>query len=293
MTTTEISQKPTFWYTVNLITFYEDTFLLNLIDSHCHLNFNQFKSDRELVLARATEAGITCFINPAVDLTTSREALALAHRYPNVYAAVGFHPYSADKVNDETLAILADIAQDENVVAIGEIGLDFYRDRTSKSDQYRAFESQLTLAQNLDLPVIIHQRDAAEDTMSILKTTEVSKTSAVLHAYSGNIAVEEVVSLGFYMGIGGPITFKNAKGFPDIVATIPLNRLIVETDSPFLSPHPLRGKRNEPARITLIVQKLASIFQCDMEQFAEQITTNTETLFRLANKRSVKDVSFA
>ncbi len=258
--------------------------IVRLIDSHCHIDFNAFDTDRDQVLARAAKAGVKQLINPGTDMESSRRAVELANRYANVYAAVGVHPYDAPQIDDDSLAELKELSADPRVVAIGEIGLDYYRDRAPRSEQIRAFEAQLSLAKSLNLPVIIHQREAAADTMAILRqwagTGE--HPGLVLHAFSGDeTMVVEATSLGFFMGIGGPITFKNAKNIPDIVAKIPLERLLVETDAPFLSPHPFRGKRNEPARVALVAQKLAQLFNLDIDELAEQVSRNTETLFHL------------
>ncbi len=259
--------------------------IVRLIDSHCHIDFNVFDSDRDKVLARAAKAGVRQLVNPGIDIKSSRRAVELANRYANVYAAVGVHPYDAPQIDDSALAELKTLSADSKVVAIGEIGLDYYRGRAPRSEQIRAFEAQLSLAKSLNLPVIIHQREAAADTMAILKhwagTGE--HPGLVLHAFSGDEKMlAEATSLGFFMGIGGPITFKNAKNTPDIVAQIPLERLLVETDAPFLSPHPFRGKRNEPARAALVAQKLARLFNIDVNELAEQVSRNTETLFHLS-----------
>lgn len=255
-----------------------------LIDSHCHLDLIQFDEDRDAVIERARQAGVNRFINPATDLPSSRRAVALASQYEPVFAAIGFHPYDATLVDDDTLATLTTLAQHPKVVAIGEIGLDFYRDRAPKTAQFAAFERQLQLAQSLQLPVIIHQRDAAADTMDILRAWVAggSATGAVLHAFSGDVAMaEEAVSLGFYLGIGGPLTFKNARHLPDVVTHVPPKNLLVETDAPFLSPHPFRGKRNEPARVVLVALKMAELLAIDVTTLARQLTKNTEKLFAL------------
>jgi TatD DNase family protein len=257
---------------------------VKLIDSHCHLDFVQFDEDRDQVLIRASEAGVKSLVNPSTNMEGSRRVVELARRYHHIYAAIGFHPYDAPGVNNDTLAELTELSTAPNVVAIGEIGLDFYRNRAPKSEQYRAFEAQLALAKDLNLPIIIHQRNAAADTMTILRSwaDKGNHPGLVLHAFSGDVAmVEEAVSLGFDIGVGGPITFKNARDYPNIVTHIPLDRLLIETDAPFLSPHPHRGKRNEPARVILIAQKLAELFDVSIEIFAKQVTANTENLFRL------------
>ncbi len=255
---------------------------MNLIDSHCHLDLAQFDEDRDAVLNRAQQTGVNRLINPATDLPSSRRAVTLATRYKSVFAAIGFHPYDAPLVDDHTLAELTALAQNPKVVAIGEIGLDYYRDRAPKTAQFTAFERQLQLAESLKLPVIIHQREAAADTMSILRAwvSGGSATGAVLHAFSGDVAMaEEAVSLGFYLGIGGPLTFKNARFLPDVVTHVSPKNLLVETDAPFLSPHPFRGKRNEPARVTLVAHKMAELLATDTASLAQQLTKNTERLF--------------
>ncbi len=253
-----------------------------MIDSHCHLDLAQFDEDRDAVIQRAAQAGVNRVINPSTDLPSSKRAVAQADRYEGIFAAVGVHPYDALQVTDDSLAQMAKFAEHAKVVAIGEIGLDFYRDRAPKSAQFTAFERQLQLAQSLGLPVIIHQRDAAVDTMAILRTWVAggSATGAVLHAFSGDVAMaEEAVSLGFYLGIGGPLTFKNARFLPEVVTHVPPENLLVETDAPFLSPHPFRGKRNEPARVVLVVHKLAELLATDGESLAQRLTENTEKLF--------------
>ncbi len=257
---------------------------MQLIDSHCHIDFDVFDSDRDQVLARAAKAGVKRLVNPSTGMENSRRVFELAKRYANIYAAVGVHPYDAPQVDKDSLAELKALSADPKVVAIGEIGLDYYRDRAPRSEQIRAFEAQLSLAKSLNLPVIIHQREAAVDTMAILRqwAGQGEHPGLALHAFSGNEAmVAEAASLGFFMGIGGPITFKNAKNYPHIVAKIPLKRLLVETDAPFLSPHPFRGKRNEPARVALVAQKLAQLFNLDIDELAEQVCRNTEILFHL------------
>ena len=233
-----------------------------LIDSHCHLNFDAFDEDRLDVLARAKEAGVAAIINPSTDLADSRQVVALAEATPGLYAAIGVHPNDAAQLNDDVLARLRELAAPPKVVAIGEIGLDYYWDEAPRPVQRRALEQQLALAREVDKPVIIHQRDSAGDTMIVLRqwAAEASHPGLVLHSFSGDQAMaEEALDLGFYIGISGPVTFKNAKALPGIVAATPFDRLLVETDAPFLSPHPFRGKRNEPARVSLIAERVAEL----------------------------------
>lgn len=254
-----------------------------LIDSHCHLNFNTFEADRAEVLARAEAAGITAIINPGINLENSREVVALAEQYPQVYAAIGFHPNDAAKCDEAALVELRRLASHPKVVAIGEIGLDYYWDESPRPVQQRVFEEQLALAKELDKPVIIHQREAAVDTMAILRQWGAAQQhpELVLHSFSGDQAMaEEAIALGFYIGISGPITFKNARDLPGIVAALPVNRLLVETDAPFLTPHPYRGKRNEPAYVKLIAERVAAIKQLSLVDMSRILTENTLTLFK-------------
>lgn len=254
-----------------------------LIDSHCHLNFDKFAGDLPQVFQRAADAGVTRFINPSVDMLTSRDVVELAKRTPNLYAAIGFHPNDAATFQDDSIAELRALSEQDKVVSIGEIGLDYYWDKTPRPTQQRVFEQQLDLAKQVDLPVIIHQREAAEDTMTILSRWAAEPhPGLVLHSFSGDVSLmERAVALGFYLGISGPLTFKNARDLPDVVAAAPLDRLLVETDAPFLSPHPFRGKRNEPARVRLVAEKIAQIKNVPFEEISRQLTENTIKLFRL------------
>lgn len=255
-----------------------------LIDSHCHLTFDAFDRDRDDVLARAAEAGIIAIINPATNLEDSRQIVAAAEKTPNLYAAVGFHPNDAGDFDEAALDELRKLAGHPKVVAIGEIGLDYYWDKFPRPLQQQVFEQQLALAKEVDKPVIIHQRESAEDTMAVLRRWGVSQNhpGLVLHSFSGTMAMaQEAVDLGFYIGISGPVTFKNARNLPDIVAALPPERLLVETDAPFLSPHPFRGKRNEPARVKLIAQRIADLQTQPFDKMSRQLTENTVSLFRL------------
>ena len=255
-----------------------------LIDSHCHLNFNAFDEDRADVLARAAAEGIVAFINPATTLEDSRQIVQMAQEIPNLFATVGIHPNDASGFNSTTLAQLRELADHPKVVAIGEIGLDYYWDEAPRPVQQDVLEQQLALAKEVDKPVIIHQRDSAADTMAILRKWGAGQDhpGLVLHSFSGDLVMaKEAVELGFYIGISGPVTFKNARGLPDVVAAVPQDRLLVETDAPFLTPHPFRGKRNEPARVKLVAQRVAEIHNCPFEEMSRQLTENTVLLFRL------------
>jgi TatD DNase family protein len=255
-----------------------------LIDSHCHLNFDIFDEDRAEVLARAKAAGIVACINPGISLPDSQQAVNLTETIPNLYAAIGFHPNYAAEFDQTAMAQLRTLASRPRVVAIGEIGLDYYWDKAPRPMQRRVFEQQLALAKELGKPVIIHQRETAVDTMAILRRWGAGQNhpGLVLHSFSGDRAMaEEALELGFYIGISGPVTFKNARDLPEIVAAVPLERLLVETDAPFLTPHPYRGKRNEPAHVKLVAERVAALKGLPLAEVSRRLTENTIALFRL------------
>jgi TatD DNase family protein len=247
------------------------------IDTHCHLNFHQFDADRDAVVQRARDAGVEIIINPAVDLLTSRQAIELAERYPGVYAQVGVHPNDSANFGNETVAELAEMALHPKVVAIGEIGLDYYWERVPHAQQWVALEAQLDLAARLDLPVVLHCRDAHADLRDVLRKwvpgAQMQRAGdamlGVLHAYSSDLTMAgEAFGWNMTLSFGGPLTFRNAKDLHSLLEQLPLERLMLETDAPYLTPHPHRGKRNEPAYIPLIAQGLADIKNLDVAQVA-------------------------
>ena len=254
-----------------------------MIDSHCHLDFPHFDQDRDEVLARAVEAGVTAIINPGTDLESSRRAIALTERYDNVYAAVGVHPHDASTLNRRTISELRRLVIHPKVVAVGEIGLDYYRDLSPRAEQRAAFDAQLALAAELNRPVIIHQRESAADVMAALRDwAVVGHPGGVLHAFSGDGAMaQEAVALGLSVGIGGPVTFKNARRLPEVVPSLPASCLVIETDAPYLTPHPYRGKRNEPAYVALVAERVAVLRGQPVDALSRQLTDNTVRLFRL------------
>jgi TatD DNase family protein len=255
-----------------------------MIDSHCHLDFPHFDEDRDEVLVRAADAGVTAVVNPGTDLESSRRAVALAETYDNVYAAVGVHPHHATPIDPQILSELRQLAAHPKVIAIGEIGLDYYRELSPRTQQRDTFEIQLSLADELDLPVIIHQRQSGSDLMAALRNWAVGDHSGgVLHAFSGDEEMaNEAIRLGFHVGIGGPLTFKNARRLPEIIRHLPLNCLVIETDAPYLAPQPHRGKRNEPAYVALVARRLAELYEMPLDALSRQLTDNTRRLFRLA-----------
>lgn len=253
-----------------------------LIDTHCHLDFERFDVDRNAVVARAHEAGVTQIIVPAVNLENCTAVLELADHYPQVYAAVGVHPNSAADWQDDWIKTIRDFAQHAKVVAIGEIGLDYYWDKTPKDVQQRALAAQLELAADLDLPVIIHNRESSEDVIKMLAASPLAGRGrpGVLHSFSADWSVAEAaLEMGFYLGFTGPVTFKKADDLRRIAAQAPLDRILVETDAPFLAPQQHRGKRNEPAYVAYVAERIAALHGLETAVFAQQTTQNAHTLF--------------
>jgi len=262
-----------------------------LIDSHCHLDLEQFDADRDHVIQRAQSAGVGLIVNPGIDIQHSRRAIELAETYPMVYAAVGVHPNSSGDVHDATIAILNELATHRKVVAIGEIGLDYYWNKVDPAQQKAAFRAQLALAAALGFPVIIHSRDSNADVTVILREwveSDAFQRSAlaqrpfagVLHAFSGDAALaHEAYTWNFVLSLGGPVTFKNAKQLHARVPELRPDRLMLETDAPFLTPHPYRGQRNEPAHVALICDKLAELLDISSAQLANTSTRLAQTFF--------------
>ncbi len=261
-----------------------------LIDTHCHLDFDQYDADRAEVIARAAASGVTRIINPATDAQTGAAALQLADAFPGVYAAVGIHPNSTASYRLADLQTIEEQAGQTKAVAIGEIGLDYYRDWSPKEQQRVAFEQQLALAARLELPIIVHNRDASDDILAILAAwtptlpESLRNRPGVLHSFSASRqAAERALDRGFYLGFTGPITYKNADELRSIAAAIPLDRVLVETDGPFLTPHPYRGKRNEPGYVAYVAARLAALHNISEDECQAITTRNAERLFALVN----------
>ncbi len=255
-----------------------------LTDTHCHLDFRIFDEDRGQVMARAEEYGVRRMLNPGINLESSRAAVQLAARCQPVYAAVGIHPNEYVQLGPETLRELRALAAEPAVVAIGEIGLDYYRHTTPPGEQQRRFRAQLDLAAELELPVIIHCRDAYADALGIISAWQASggaKVNAgVFHSFSGAaMHAETARELGFYLGITGPVTYPKAYGLRNIVAQAPEERLLIETDAPFLAPQPRRGKRNEPAHVRWVAEQIARVRGATTAVIARASTENADRLF--------------
>lgn len=259
-----------------------------LIDSHCHLNLEQYDDDRDEVIKAANHAGVTRILIPSVTVETSHSALALANKYPNITIGVGVHPNSTGDFDGNMLATVKELSYADHVVAIGEIGLDYYWDTVPPEKQKIAFEQQLELAVELELPVIIHNREASEDVIAILESwattlpESLKDRPGVLHSFSASAEIaDRALAIGFYLGFSGPITYKNADQLRRVAINIPLDRVLVETDGPYLTPVPHRGKRNSPAYIPFIADRLAALHQTTLDDIAAHTTANAERLFKL------------
>ena len=257
-----------------------------LADTHCHLTLPHFDSDRQQVLTRAKEEGVNRILVPGLDLASSRRAVELSQRYPEIYAAVGIHPHNAKDWNHSTKQELRELAQSPKVVAIGEIGLDYYRDLSPREKQRSVFQDQLNLALEIELPVVIHNRNSIDDLMGCIGPwsarlpTSLISGSGVLHANSADLEnTRKILEAGFFIGIAGPITYQKAEVLRRVTAELPLERLLLETDAPYLTPHPKRGKRNEPSYLQLIAQQCATLFEVSVNTISATTSQNATNLF--------------
>jgi len=254
---------------------------LRLIDTHAHLDFDDFNQDREEVFNRAHKIGVEKIVNIGADLEGSRRAVELAENQDDVYASVGIHPHEADTVNEESLAEIKALAASSKVKAVGECGLDFYYDNSPRKIQKEAFRKQLDLALELELPVVVHSREAAAETLEILDQTADFADNLIFHCYAyGPDEIEAIIKRDYYVAFGGLITFKSAQPIRDALKKMPLDRILLETDAPYLTPAPHRGKRNEPAYLEHIVKKAAEIKGISAEEMGEITTENAERIYK-------------
>jgi len=252
-----------------------------LFETHAHLDFNQFDADRSEVILRAREAGVTRIMNIGTSIATSHFSAELAQKHPMVYAAVGIHPHDSTEVTSAGISELRMLYQQKKVVAIGEIGLDYFRMYQPIDIQEHAFKKQLELALEINAPVIIHTRDSARATLKILKTFQTTGWNGVFHCFPGDHwMADTVLEMGFHISFTGSITFKNFK-MSDVVHYIPLDRLLLETDCPFMTPVPHRGRRNEPAYVNFVGRKIAEIKGISFHEVTEQTTANARQLFNI------------
>lgn len=250
-----------------------------LIDSHAHVDFPQFDNDRDAVIGRARDTGLVALVNIGTNLGTSRTSVTLAQRHDFIYATVGVHPHDATAATSEALAELRALAQHPKVVAIGEIGLDYYRDYSPRPAQRQAFRNQLALASELECPVVVHSRDAHDEVLRILGDWQ---GTGVLHTYAaGPDRLDQVVDMGFFIGISGPVTYAKADQLRAVAKAVPLDRLLIETDCPYLTPQPHRGKRNEPAYVAFVAEAVAQVRGDSTQKIASATTENARRLFGL------------
>ena len=252
-----------------------------LFDTHAHMNDPAFDADRDEILRTLPEKGVELMVNIGCSLASSRDCVAMANAYPHVYATVGSHPDSADEVNEDVLEEYRKLCkQNPKVKAIGEIGLDYYYEDIPRDTQKKAFVMQLELARELGLPVVVHERDAHQDGMDIVR--KFRDVTGVFHCYSGSAEMaRQLVDMGWYIGFTGVLTFKNARKAVETAASIPLDRIVIETDCPFMSPEPFRGRRNDPSRVCYMAQKLAEIRGISVEEAERATFENGKRLYRI------------
>ncbi len=251
-----------------------------LFDSHAHLDDGRFDADRDQILEEARANGVDLILNPGADLATSIRAVALADKYEMIYAAVGVHPHDVKDMAEETINQLRKLAQGPKVLAIGEIGLDYYYDHSPREQQRYWFERQVLLAKELKLPMIIHDRDAHQEVYDLLKDNNAEEYGCVMHCYSGSVELaRQYVKQGIYISLAGPLTFKNAKKTHEVAKEIPLDWLLIETDSPYLAPVPHRGKTNQPAYVALVAEAIAAAKGISYEEVANKTKENAIALF--------------
>jgi len=253
-----------------------------LFDSHAHIDDKRFDNDRDQVIERAREAGVKYIMNPGADFESSGRAVELAQKYDLIYAAVGIHPHDANSMDDMMLQLIKAMARKNKVKAIGEIGLDFHYDFSPRDVQEKWFVEQVRLAKELNMPIIIHDREANQPVMDLLKREKAFDTGVLMHCFSGSAELaRQYVKLGAYISIAGPITFKNAQKTVKVVQETPLDRLMIETDSPYLTPMPFRGKRNESSYVQYVAGKIAEIKGISVEEVAQQTFENAKMYFRI------------
>ncbi|MDI3090054.1 TatD family hydrolase [Priestia megaterium] len=251
-----------------------------LFDTHVHLNAEQYEDDLQEVINRALEKGVQNMVVVGFDEPTIKKAIQIAETYDFIYASVGWHPVDAVDMTDEHLAWIEELAQHPKVVALGEMGLDYHWDKSSKEVQKDVFRRQIRLARKVNLPIIIHNRDATEDVVTILKEEHVEEVGGIMHCFTGSIEVaKQCMDMNMYISFGGPVTFKNAKKPKEVATELPLDKLLIETDCPYLTPHPFRGKRNEPGYVSYVAEQIAELKGITYEELAAITTANAKKLF--------------
>lgn len=256
-----------------------------LFDTHVHLNARQFSEDYDEVIERAFANGVNYMVVVGFDRETIPLAIEIAEKYETIYAAVGWHPVDAIDMTKEDLNWIEKLSAHEKVVAIGEMGLDYYWDKSPKEIQKEVFRQQIRLAKRVKMPIIIHNREATEDIIEILQQEDAGEVGGIMHCYNDSVDfVQTCLDMNFYISLGGPVTFKNASLPKEVAKEVPLDRLLIETDAPYLAPHPNRGKRNEPAYVTLVAEKIAELREMSVEEVAKITTKNAFSLFNITSK---------
>jgi TatD DNase family protein len=251
-----------------------------LFDTHVHLNDEQYHEDLQEVIERAQAEGVTNMVVVGFDRKTIQRAMELAEEYPFIYACIGWHPVDAIDMTDEDLRWIEELTNHPKVVAIGEMGLDYHWDKSPKDIQKEVFRKQIRLARKVKLPIVIHNREATADIMEILKEEHAEDVGGIMHCFSGSPEVaKECVKMNFYISLGGPVTFKNAKKPKEVAAEVPLDKLLIETDCPYLAPHPYRGKRNEPGYVKLVAEEIAAIKGVSFDEVALVTSQNAKKVF--------------
>ena len=251
-----------------------------LFDTHVHLNADQFIEDREETIQRAFDTGVKYMVVVGFDRKTIPLAIEIAEQYETIYAAVGWHPVDAIDMTAEDLTWIEELSFHPKVVAIGEMGLDYHWDKSPKAVQKEVFRKQIRLAKKVNMPIIIHNREATMDIVDILQEENAEVVGGIMHCYNDSVDyIQACLDMNFYISLGGPVTFKNAPLPKEVATEVPLNRLLIETDAPFLAPHPNRGKRNEPAYVKLVAEKIAELREMSFGEISEQTTQNGLKLF--------------
>ncbi|HLR68828.1 TatD family hydrolase [Virgibacillus alimentarius] len=253
-----------------------------LFDTHVHLNADQFNEDKEEVINRAFDSGVKHMVVVGFDRKTIPLALEIAEQYETIYAAVGWHPVDAIDMTEEDLAWIESLSEHPKVIALGEMGLDYHWDKSPKDVQKEVFRRQIRLAKKVNMPIIIHNREATEDIIEVLSEENAGEIGGIMHCYNDSAEyVQTFLDMNFYISLGGPVTFKNAPLPKEVAVQVPLNRLLIETDAPFLAPHPNRGKRNEPAYVKLVAEKIAQLREMRFDELGKITTENAFELFNL------------
>ncbi|NLO89815.1 MAG: TatD family hydrolase [Clostridia bacterium] len=255
---------------------------MQLFDTHAHLDLPEFEKDLNDVLQRCRENGVEYIVNVGIDRESSLRSIELSQKHSWIFASVGMHPHDAAKLDEETFGLFKKLAQNERVVAVGETGLDYYRNFSPREQQQEAFRMHIALAKELGLPIIIHDRDAHRDVLKIVREEGARDVGGIMHCFPGDWKMaKECFDLNFLIGIGGTVTFKKSVTLQEVVKRVPIDMIVLETDCPYLSPEPLRGKRNEPANVIYTAKFAAKLRGNDVEEFSYHTTLNAKRLFKI------------